>query len=718
MKRRHLAVAVALFWLLAYNMALAQIEITFPTTRAIFQRNNSNQATIYVAGNYTQFVDQIQARFTPMQTGQGTATAWTTIQSNPQGGVFRGIITGAGGWYLLEVRGLKNNVQVGSIASVQRVGIGEVFVVSGQSNASGDSSSPLAPAATDDRVNSVNFQNLSTNADGSFKLYGYGETVLPVPAYVHLDAAVKIAPFGNQVWSWGLLGDFLVSRLNVPIMFFNSAWGGTIVGNWSESTDSTATTFYLRSFPKGMPYGHLRLSLNYYANILGVRSVLWHQGESDNVDNTTQANYVSRLNTVIQKSREHSNKSSLAWIIARVSYFEGTIDANVINAQNQVISQGQFLLSGPQTDAINGPGNRDAIDVHFEGNGHVLHASGWNNSMPNQFFTSQNTPYNPATLPLLTTSCLGNIFTLSVPSGSASYKWSNGATTNSIVPTGPGAYYVKIKDNTDNTVLSQTVNITNTTASATPSSNTPVSTGSTVQLSVTDAASYAWAGPSSFTNTSQNPVISNATTAHSGTYSVTITNIYGCSASATTSVTVNSPLPVELVYFNGQANENQSITLTWETASEHNSSHFLLERSRDLSDFQTLAKIFAAGNSSAFKIYRFTDEVPLFGTNYYRLRQVDLDGTAHLYRPVAIDIADNQEITIFPNPTDGQSFSVQGRLLGHVQMHTLTGHEVALQIHSESEIIEVRPVTKLNAGMYVLTIQAGEKTERRKLMVR
>lgn len=76
--------------------------------------------------------------------------------------------------------------------------------------------------------------------------------------------------------------------------------------------------------------------------------------------------------------------------------------------------------------------------------------------------------------------------------------------------------------------------------SVSASSNAPVCAGSSLNLSSnpSGATSYQWAGPNSFSSTSQNPAVSNITASGAGTYTVTV-NSGGCTASATTSVTVN-----------------------------------------------------------------------------------------------------------------------------------------------------------------------------------
>ncbi|MCI1186358.1 T9SS type A sorting domain-containing protein [Hymenobacter sp. DH14] len=95
------------------------------------------------------------------------------------------------------------------------------------------------------------------------------------------------------------------------------------------------------------------------------------------------------------------------------------------------------------------------------------------------------------------------------------------------------------------------------------------------------------------------------------------------------------PLPVELVIFTASLTSRQGVALHWVTASEKNSQSFVIERSADGEIFKTVRTVAAAGTSSARTTYDQTDEQPLFGTSYYRLRQVDTDGTT-AFSPVQL----------------------------------------------------------------------------------
>lgn len=114
-----------------------------------------------------------------------------------------------------------------------------------------------------------------------------------------------------------------------------------------------------------------------------------------------------------------------------------------------------------------------------------------------------------------------------------------------------------------------------------------------------------------------------------------------------------APLPVELTMFNGSKNNKGEHLLNWQTASEENASHFLLEHSKDGVQFETIGKIAANGNSTSSSNYRFTNFFPSLPDNYYRLKIIDLDATFEYSSIVYLSATkQDSEVTIFPNPSD------------------------------------------------------------------
>ena len=464
----------------------AQINITYPTSGSVFQRNNSNQSTIYIAGNYTSFTDKVEARAVArtMTPTQGTSTNWTTIQLKPSNGYYYGPLTLTGGWYDIEVRCWNGTTLLGT-SSVQRIGVGEVFLIGGQSNSTGDgdlrAQGNYGPMANDDRVSVVNFTlTFPTN---------YGAILLPKAEFSRLDSTFNISPFGISAWCWGALGDTLTKKLNVPVAFFNGGWSGSGAASWNESAnDSTATPFNFITMPRGMPYGNLRAALNFYAAQFGVRAVLWHQGETDNLNQTSRNTYGSYLKNIITKSREHSGKNNLAWVVSRTTRYKGfqfTTSRTwqpVIDAQNDVIglngtSQANYttqVFEGPKTDSLVGPTLRNPDSVHFVGNGHRILAQVWSQKLNTAFFNNSS-PYLPTPPPVLNTNCYGAISLLiSTANNFANYSWSNNITatnnlsTSSSYSASSGSYILKVKDILGNIFISPQITIPNSFAGLIP----------------------------------------------------------------------------------------------------------------------------------------------------------------------------------------------------------------------------------------------------------
>lgn len=453
----------------------AQLSITFPFEGAVFQRNISNLATLTIGGSYTGAIDRIEARL--IAVSGGSSLDWTVIHTSPTGGTFAGSIFGVtGGWYTLEVRSvLFNNVL--QTVSLSRIGVGEVFIISGQSNVQG----------VENRGNKA-----STDVQGRVK---YVNWVLPCPNVVCQNAeppfpqfstlnsaasGVTLSPNGVSSWAWGELGDALIARYNVPVLFLNTAASGSSVGNWSRSSDGLPSNHVQIGGQYGgnpnFPYYYLRKALNFYAAMFGIRAVLWHQGESDTIknnnadanDNTSSTEYRDSLQYVISRSRNHSNKILLPWVIARVSYYQFT-DSEVIAGQNLTINAPNKIFAGPETDNLQIP-RPDGVHLQnmaggIQGISEL--ANRWNTSLDNTFFTNA-TPYSAATPPSLTLNCAAGTYSITAPSG-YQYFWVNGNgdlsatfSTNQTIAPGPGTYRVYLKDIFGNTIVTPSITVPNT----------------------------------------------------------------------------------------------------------------------------------------------------------------------------------------------------------------------------------------------------------------
>jgi hypothetical protein len=176
----------------------------------------------------------------------------------------------------------------------------------------------------------------------------------------------------------------------------------------------------------------------------------------------------------------------------------------------------------------------------------------------------------------------------------------------------------------------------------------------------------------------------------------------------------NQALPVELTSFSGNCADGK-VDLEWSTATEHNSAYFQVEYSRDGSVWQNIGVVAAAGNSVQNINYTLTHEQVASGNNYYRLRQVDIDGVEQLYDAIAVTCAagSDQYIMTYPNPSE-QNFQVEvlnENLIGTATLSMVDAR--GMLIHSE--LLEVKAGTNLflfnntglAPGIYYVKISKG-----------
>lgn len=142
-------------------------------------------------------------------------------------------------------------------------------------------------------------------------------------------------------------------------------------------------------------------------------------------------------------------------------------------------------------------------------------------------------------------------------------------------------------------------------------------------------------------------------------YNINVYNEIGeVAASTTIKISVTDVLPVSLLKFEAKKEKAGAVLLTWQTGEEKNNSHFILYKSADGINFTELDKKYSAGNHGAH--YHYTDKTPLVGKNYYRLVQVDLDGTSTELgiRVVELKLNAEEGWEIYPNPSNGETINL------------------------------------------------------------
>ena len=175
-----------------------------------------------------------------------------------------------------------------------------------------------------------------------------------------------------------------------------------------------------------------------------------------------------------------------------------------------------------------------------------------------------------------------------------------------------------------------------------------------------------------------------------------------------------SSLPVQLISFTGEIRNEQTV-LNWKTAAEINNKHFVIERSANGNQYESIGTV-AAGTSNGVNSYSFTDAKLKSGTNFYRLRQVDADGAYKYSKVVIVRLQKgNEAIKVFPTiATSNINFNLStvNATNATVSIYDTNGK---MLIRSQKSLTaganqQGVDVSNLRSGAYFFRIQNNEGT--------
>jgi hypothetical protein len=291
---------------------------------------------------------------------------WQPVPFDPAAGAFHTHhrVT-AGGWYACRLRATRAGTVLAT-AEVPHVGVGEVFVVAGQSNAANHGEERLRPQTG--QVSAFDGARWRPADDPQPGASGDGGSFLP--------------PFG----------DGIADRFRVPVGLVACGIGATSVREWlpagSRFPNPPTLTGRVRQSPDGgwESQGEAFAQLTRRLQQLGphgFRAVLWHQGESDaNQPDPARTlpgdRYREYLTELIRASRREAGWAA-PWFVAQASYHvpgdEGSPD---IRAAQAALWDSGVALAGPDTDALKGDlRDNQGRGVHFSGRGLREHAARW-----------------------------------------------------------------------------------------------------------------------------------------------------------------------------------------------------------------------------------------------------------------------------------------------------------------------------------------------------
>jgi hypothetical protein len=471
MKQCFLFCVGAFLWLLSAQLNAQTLRISQPIDGAVYQQNGQGTGRIIIRGDFNsrsfllgtvyiligklQKLDLVNGQPTndsPIQFGfrQRRTTFSQEVPNVPKG------------WYQLTITAQRiSGGPFGprTVVSSAKVGVGEVFVIAGQSNAQGGHG-VIAPNTL--RMDAVRVMNKVVpdyqrqdyrNLPGDYK---------EINQLTSTKTATGIGPLGGDLWYWASVGAQLAQDCQVPVAFFNAAYGGTTITNWASSTIPNARSSGQR-FPEtsindpvrdrynpGAPYGFFSNMLKLYASTYGIRAVLWMQGETDtkaivnvntpgssedvvnlrnswldrplyaqnsqpinapfNINNEVNeklwvrnnAEYARKLAGVIATSRTQIPGKTIPWVIATTS----RIGVDLISRTSPTVTEGQEIARINTTALKQGPYTDDLLDdkrlnegadrpVHFNAAGADIVANRWASTLKD---ICRNNELSPVTL--------------------------------------------------------------------------------------------------------------------------------------------------------------------------------------------------------------------------------------------------------------------------------------------------------------------------------
>ncbi len=173
-------------------------------------------------------------------------------------------------------------------------------------------------------------------------------------------------------------------------------------------------------------------------------------------------------------------------------------------------------------------------------------------------------------------------------------------------------------------------------------------------------------------------------------------------------------LPVSLISFDAVKNDN-IVEIVWSTASEINNDYFLVQKSTDNVVFESIESVDGNGNSNVINKYFTIDSNPHSGVNYYRLLQVDFDGTETFTNTVAVNFAAENTITIYPNPTTG-IINIEGASNFQMKVYTPSA-ELLFNTKIDNSDFYKLDLSNYSKGVYIIHLISSNKTEVKRVIV-
>ncbi|UBM57972.1 NPCBM/NEW2 domain-containing protein [Marinilongibacter aquaticus] len=333
------------------------------------------------------------------------------------------------GWYSASLRIKNKNTGIETIAAHINFGVGDTFLIAGQSNARG------FPAAWDAGL--ISYDNSLEDSQlpdacrvlGAIKPKVQKETeflneklssklAYSIPGGMpHFHAFEKLTktksinvpqifwyerpiyPLGLASWCWAPLGKKYVEKNNIPVQFFNFAIDNSSIEHWQKDYPDVENTQFGNTLENH--YKGLSNFINFQGSVMGFKAILWHQGERDVTDGMSSNTYKTKLENLINNIQNDFDPDQntipptfwnpLNWFVSKVGY-------STTGGSSPVILNDPNNIKGAQTSASPNLSNRyeginsdvfgqnkrgQTLKIHFTGPTHGEVANAWNSLSKN-----------------------------------------------------------------------------------------------------------------------------------------------------------------------------------------------------------------------------------------------------------------------------------------------------------------------------------------------
>lgn len=176
---------------------------------------------------------------------------------------------------------------------------------------------------------------------------------------------------------------------------------------------------------------------------------------------------------------------------------------------------------------------------------------------------------------------------------------------------------------------------------------------------------------------------------------------------------VGRVLPVTLESFTARKSGNQA-QLDWNVSAANKFSHFEVERTTGAA-FETIGSVYPQ-SGKATGTFNFTDAQPANGTNYYRLKLIDLDGSFNYSAVQSLSFQTSANISVYPNPASAAIYVQSAGTDAIISLLSVSGSALPVAISTEGSRSRI-DISNIPAGLYLVRIQDGVDVRTHRVMV-